>query len=146
MAGLPLAEAVRSRCGTPMDCVLCLDADERVSALLRAGRFSRQGAGFAAAAGFSCAHHRILRAASCATANAYPDVVRLLTGGAALERYEIHENTTRVQAARPSFAARLEELRLPKSPPPITTAAALRRDHAQAIVGAASACAWCGCW
>ena len=77
------------------DWVLCLDADERVSALLRAEILALRAQGFAAAAGWSMPRITDYFGRFLRHGNAYPDrLVRLFDrrcGG--WSGYEIHENT-----------------------------------------------------
>ena len=91
------------------DWVLCLDADERVSAALRAEILALRAQGFAAAAGFSVPRVTDYFGRFLRHGNAYPDrLVRLFDrrrGG--WSGYEIHENT-RVQGRTAKLRGYLE--------------------------------------
>ena len=91
------------------DWVLCLDADERVSAVLCAEILALRAQGFAAAAGFSVPRITDYFGRFLRHGNAYPDrLVRLFDrrhGG--WSGYEIHENT-RVQGRTAKLRGRLE--------------------------------------
>jgi glycosyltransferase involved in cell wall biosynthesis len=92
------------------DWVLCLDADERVSAALRASIQTARDAGFSAAAGFRFARATEYFGAFLRHGNAYPDrVMRLFDrrrGGWRGER-EIHEHAS-VDGAVTTLAGDLE--------------------------------------
>lgn len=91
------------------DWVLCLDADERVSAPLRAEILALRAQGFAAAAGWSMPRITDYFGRFLRHGNAYPDrLVRLFDrrrGG--WSGYEIHENT-RVQGRTAKLRGYLE--------------------------------------
>jgi len=91
------------------DWVLCLDADERVSAVLRAEILALKAQGFAPAAGFSVPRITDYFGRFLRHGNAYPDrLVRLFDrrrGG--WSGHEIHENT-RVQGRTGRLHGRLE--------------------------------------
>jgi glycosyltransferase involved in cell wall biosynthesis len=91
------------------DWVLCLDADERVTAALRAEVESLRAAGFAGAAGWSVPRITDYFGRFLRHGNAYPDrLVRLFDrrrGG--WQGYEIHENT-RIDGVVPRLSGHLE--------------------------------------
>ena len=91
------------------DWVLCLDADERVSAQLAAEIVALRAGGFGAAAGFSVPRITDYFGRFLRHGNAYPDrLVRLFDrrrGG--WRGYEIHENT-QVEGPTPRLRGRLE--------------------------------------